>query len=149
MLPNKKRMGILGGAFDPIHRGHIQLAQHCLREYSLDQIRFVPSKRPILKQACVAKPWQRAAMIALAIVNDDKFYLDTRELLREQASYALLTLQSLRQEFPQDDFFWILGEDAFADFNQWYQWQQIASLCNLLVASRQHAPINREEKTEI
>jgi nicotinate-nucleotide adenylyltransferase len=89
-------------------------------------------------------------MIALAIANNDKFYLDTRELLREQPSYALLTLKSLRKEYPQDDFFWILGEDAFADFHHWHQWQEIASLCHLLVVSRQHhTPIHSEVKAEI
>jgi nicotinate-nucleotide adenylyltransferase len=149
MQSNKQRIGIFGGAFDPIHSGHIQVAQYCLSEYGLDQIRFIPSKHHRLKQTSIARPWQRAAMVALAIANHAGFYLDTRELLRQQPSYAILTLQSLCQQFPQNDFFWILGADAFADFNRWHQWQEIASLCDLLVVSRQAASMNATLKTEI
>jgi nicotinate (nicotinamide) nucleotide adenylyltransferase len=140
MQINKQRIGILGGAFDPIHRGHLALAQHCLIAHALDAIRFVPTAQPILKQACSAKPWQRAAMVELAIAHEPRFYLDLCELQREAPSYALLTVQDLRQAFPQDDLFWILGQDAFADFTKWYRWQDMASLCDLLVVARAHDP---------
>lgn len=132
----KKRLGILGGAFDPIHCGHLALATHCLHTYALDAVYFIPTKTPVLKEACVAKPWQRAAMIALAVIDHKHFYLDTRELLRDSPSYALLTLQSLRESDPEADLMWILGEDAFSDFTQWYHWQDIALLCDLLVVPR-------------
>ena len=138
MQTNKKRIGILGGAFDPIHRGHLTLAKRCLTAHALDMIHFVPTAQPILKQACSAGPWQRAAMVALAIANEPHFYLDPCELQRETPSYALLTVQHLRQAFPQDDLFWILGQDAFAEFTKWYRWQDMALLCDLLVVSRTH-----------
>ncbi len=131
-----KKVGVFGGAFDPIHRGHLELARTCIKFLSLDNIRFVPAQQSLLKQPCVAKPWQRAAMVALAIVNEPKFFLDTRELTREEPSYALLTLQSLHQEFPSTNFYWLLGEDAFQHFTHWYRWQEIAALCDLVVVSR-------------
>jgi len=132
----KKRLGILGGAFDPIHNGHLALAMHCLQAYALDAIYFIPTQTPILKEVCVAKPWQRAAMIALAISQHKYFYLDTRELTRDSPSYALLTLQSLQETDNQAEWIWILGEDAFNDFTKWYRWQEIAHCCDLLVVPR-------------
>lgn len=131
-----KRIGILGGAFDPIHDGHLMMAKHCLDAYSLDAVRFVPTAKPLLKEACVAKPWQRAAMVGLAIADHPKFYLDLRELLRDTPSYAVLTLQSLQAEFPGHQLCWILGADAFADLPQWYRFEELATLCDLIVVSR-------------
>lgn len=138
----KKRLGILGGAFDPIHCGHLALATHCLDVYALDAVYFIPTKTPMLKEACVAKPWQRAAMIALAIIQHKHFYLDTRELTRDSPSYALLTLQSLQETDSNAELMWILGEDAFSDFTQWYHWQDIALLCDLLVVPRDHVTLS-------
>lgn len=132
-----KRIGILGGAFDPIHYGHLMMAKHCLYAYTLDAVRFVPTAKPLLKAACVAKPWQRAAMVGLAITEYPKFYLDTRELLRDTPSYTVLTLQSLRADYPDDQLFWILGADAFADLPKWHHFEEIATLCDLLVLSRE------------
>jgi nicotinate (nicotinamide) nucleotide adenylyltransferase len=132
----QKRLGILGGAFDPIHHGHLAVAQYALDHYALDAIYFIPTQTPILKKACTAKPWQRAAMIALAINAYPQFYLDTRELTRKTPSYALLTLQSLQQTEAQAELMWILGQDAFNDFTQWHRWQEIAALCDLLVVPR-------------
>jgi nicotinate (nicotinamide) nucleotide adenylyltransferase len=135
-MAQRKKIGILGGAFDPIHLGHLQLAQVCQQALCLEEVRFIPSKSPVLKNASVATAEQRAAMVALAIQDEPSFMLDSREIDREAPSYALLTLQSLQQDFPQAGFYWLMGEDALADFKKWYQWQEILKLCQIVVVTR-------------
>jgi nicotinate-nucleotide adenylyltransferase len=135
-MTQRKKVGILGGAFDPIHLGHLQLAKVCQQALNLDEVRFIPSKSPVLKNASIATAEQRAAMVALAIAHEPSFVLDQREIARETPSYALLTLQSLQKDFPQADFYWLMGEDALVDFKKWYQWQEILKLCQIVVVSR-------------
>lgn len=138
-MAKKRLVGILGGAFDPIHEGHLQLAHHALNALHLDEVRFIPCHIPVHKAVTQAKPWQRAAMVALAIVNQPQFILDTREIDRDTPSYTIMTLQSLAAELSSDvELFWLVGEDAFAKFDSWYQWQDIPRYCNLVVLSRQH-----------
>jgi len=149
MPKNKKRIGILGGAFDPIHCGHLALAEHCVAAHALDVIHFVPTAQPLLKQACTAAPWQRAEMVARAIAHRPYFHLNLCELERKTPSYALLTVQSLHEAFPDSDLFWILGEDAFAELTKWHSWQELALLCDLLVVSRAHDPRTMQERPVI
>ncbi len=131
-----KRIGILGGTFDPIHLGHLAIAQYSLEKLQLDEVRFIPCQQNALKDQAMILPWQRAAMVALAIVNHPKFLLDTRELERDTPSYSYLTLASLYEEFPAARLFWLMGDDLFSQVEQWYCWQEMAKFCDLVVVSR-------------
>ena len=135
-MKKNKRIGILGGTFDPIHRGHLEVAAIFLEQLSLDEVRFIPCQQTLLKNQAIAKPWQRAAMVALAIVNYPHYRLDTRELKRVEPSYSLLTLQSLHHEFPDSELFWLMGDDVYANVNKWYRWKEMANYCDLVVISR-------------
>lgn len=129
-------IGILGGTFNPIHYGHLRIAQETAEAFALSQVKFLPAAKPPLKTEPDVKPEQRAEMVQLAIAANPLFSLDTRELERNGPSYTIDTLISLRAEHPQDALCLIIGTDAFARFDQWHHSQQILDYCHLIVVSR-------------
>lgn len=129
-------IGILGGTFDPIHYGHLRTAldvQQCL---SLDEVRFIPCGEPAHRNRPIAEPLQRLAMVRAAIAGQSKFVADDREIRRGGRSYMVDTLISLKQEFKSKTFCLILGMDAFNGIEQWYQWEKIFDLANIVVMQR-------------
>lgn len=129
-------IGILGGTFNPIHYGHLRIAQETAEAFALSQVKFVPAAKPPLKTEPDVTAKQRAEMVQLAIAANPLFSMDTRELERNGPSYTIDTLASLRAEHPQDALCLIIGTDAFAHFDQWYRWQHILDYCHLIVVSR-------------
>lgn len=130
-------LGILGGTFNPIHFGHLRLAEELCERLNLDQVRFIPSANPPLKAQPTVSARDRAAMVELAIAGNPKFSLDTRELAREEASYTIDTLISLRQELGSEQpIALLLGSDAFLGLNRWHQWQALLSHCHIVVTTR-------------
>ena len=129
-------IGILGGTFDPIHNGHLRTAldvQQCL---SLKEVRFIPCGEPPHRIKPVAEPTQRLAMVRAAIAGQEKFTLDAREIQRKGPSYMVDTLTSLKRDFKDESLCLILGMDAFNGLQQWYQWQRIFDLANIVVMQR-------------
>lgn len=129
-------IGILGGTFNPIHYGHLRIAQETAEAFALSQVKFLPAAKPPLKTEPNVSAKQRAEMVQLAIAANPLFRLDSRELDRNGPSYTIVTLESLRAEHPQDALCLIIGTDAFAHFDQWHRWQQILDYCHLIVVSR-------------
>lgn len=129
-------IGILGGTFNPIHYGHLRVAQETAEAFGLSQVKFLPAAKPPLKTEPKVMAKQRAEMVQLAITTNPLFSLDTRELERNGPSYTIDTLESLRAEHPRDGLCLIIGTDAFTHFDQWYRWQQILDFCHLIVVSR-------------
>ena len=129
-------IGILGGTFNPIHYGHLRIAQETAEVFALSQVKFLPAAKPPLKTEPNVTAKQRAEMVQLAIAANPLFRLDSRELDRNGPSYTIDTLESLRAEHPQDALCLIIGTDAFAHFDQWHRWQQILDYCHLIVVSR-------------
>lgn len=136
-------IGILGGTFDPIHHGHLQLAQEVAEALTLSVVRFVPGGTPphrALPQTPVA---DRVAMVKLAIEGNPLFVLDERETRREGKSYTFDTLNELRAEFGAAcPLVLILGADAFLGFTAWYRWQEIFGLAHIAVAHRPGAALD-------
>ena len=129
-------IGILGGTFDPIHFGHLRTAldvQQCL---ALDEVRFIPCGEPAHRDKPIAEPLQRLAMVRAAIAGQEKFTVDDRELRRKGPSYMVDTLTSLKKDFNDKSLCLILGTDAFNGLEQWYQWQQIFELANIVIMRR-------------
>lgn len=129
-------IGILGGTFDPIHNGHLRTAldvQQCL---SLKEVRFIPCGEPPHRIKPVAEPTQRLSMVRAAIAGQEKFTLDDREIQRKGPSYMVDTLASLKQDFKDESLCLILGMDAFNGLQQWYQWQRLFDLANIVVMQR-------------
>lgn len=129
-------IGLLGGTFDPIHYGHLRIALEVLEALNLDAVRFIPCREPVYQKTVQTNAAHRLAMVQCALNGYPQFIADARELNRKTPSYAVLTLQSLRQEFPQSSLCWIMGADQFADLYHWYQWEQLIDLCHLVVVSR-------------
>lgn len=134
-------VGILGGTFNPIHFGHLRMAQELAEQLSLHEVRFIPSANPPHKPTPQVSAEHRAAMVQLAIADNPLFKLDNRELLRTGASYTIDTLQSLRDELgAQASMTLFMGNDAFTKLNTWHRWQDLLSLCHIGLVARPSVP---------
>jgi nicotinate-nucleotide adenylyltransferase len=122
------RIGILGGAFDPIHLGHLAAAEAAYMQASLDEVWFMPSYVPPLKD----KPtWfdsdTRLAMVRLAVQNHPHFKVSDLELKRGETSYTIDTVEQLNKLFPDAQFSWIIGADRLNDLMHWKQIEALAA----------------------
>lgn len=130
-------IGILGGTFNPIHFGHLRMAQELADALALTQVRFIPAANPPHKDTPTISAQQRAEMVKLALADNHRFILDERELLRTGASYTIDTLQSLRNELGATaSISLFMGSDAFSKFDTWHRWQEIIHLCHIALVQR-------------
>ncbi|HQR42222.1 MAG TPA: nicotinate-nucleotide adenylyltransferase [Gemmatales bacterium] len=131
------RVGIFGGSFDPIHLGHLILAEQCRDQAALDRVLFIPAPRPPHKlNKAVASFDHRLAMLKLAILDQPAFLVDTCEQDRPGLSFTVDTLRYLHQREPATDWFLILGGDSVRDLSTWRDPEGIARLCKLLIVDR-------------
>ena len=132
------RVGVFGGTFDPVHVGHLAIANAALDELGLDRVYFVPARRSPLKQdGPVASAEARLAMLTSATATEPRFKVSGIELDRKGPSFTLDTLEALRGE---GDLFLILGSDAYADFERWRDPARIRDLATVVLAARPGAP---------
>lgn len=130
-------IGILGGTFDPIHFGHLRLAQEMAAQLGLTQIRVIPSAQPPHRDMPAASVEHRIAMSKLAIADNPLLTLDLREAERSGPSYMVDTLTSLRAEIGNDvPLFLLLGADAFLGLPGWHRWHELFGLAHIAVAHR-------------
>jgi nicotinate-nucleotide adenylyltransferase len=129
-------IGILGGTFDPIHLGHIQLAKYTLTHCFLKEIIIAPNYTPPHRKKPVANPKQRLKMIRLALENYPNFTADDREIRRQGKSFMIDTLKSLRKDFPNTSLCLILGFDTFANLPSWHEWKDLLKYANFIVINR-------------
>lgn len=129
-------IGLLGGTFDPIHRGHIELAREAYEQLGLEHVRFIPVHIPPHRHTPVASAEHRRAMVELVINNIDFLKLDDRELNCDEVSYSVNTLKSLRGEEPERPLCLLMGADAFQTIDSWYRWQEIPELAHIVIAQR-------------
>lgn len=130
-------IGVLGGTFNPIHFGHLRLAQELTDALNLKEVRFIPAANPPHKDAPSVSAFHRAEMVKLAIADNPLFTFDNRELLREGASYTIDTLISLRSEVGAEAALClIMGSDAFTRLNTWHRWQEILNYCHIVLVQR-------------
>jgi len=132
----KRRIGLFGGTFDPVHLGHLHAAQVLLDELSLSEIFFIPAFQPVHRETPQASTEQRLAMLKMTIQQQANLQLDEREVVRGGASYALYTLEEYRNEYPDDELFFIVGTDAFNAIETWFEWQTLFTLANFIVLPR-------------
>lgn len=132
-----KCIGLLGGTFNPIHYGHLRMAQELAEALNLNEVRFIPSANPPHKAAPTVSAEHRARMVQLAIEHHPLFRLDSRELSRNGASYTIDTLISLRGELGDDvALCLIMGSDAFTQLNTWHRWQELLNFCHIILVQR-------------
>jgi nicotinate-nucleotide adenylyltransferase len=130
-------IGIFGGTFDPIHYGHLRIAEEVAETINLREMRFVPAGMPRLRPAPVASPQHRAAMVHAAIQNNPRFVLDERESRRPGTSYSVESLRELRQEMGKNvTLCFVMGADAFMKLAEWRSWRELLKLCHIIIAAR-------------
>jgi len=130
-------IGLLGGTFDPVHNGHLTIASNALTLLNLDEVRLVPCHRPPHRNTPALGSSQRVNLLQLAVKGCDGLSVDTRELTREQASYTVTTLESVRNEVgDQVSVVFIMGADAFAQLDTWHEWQRLRDLAHIIVMAR-------------
>ena len=135
------RLGIFGGTFDPVHYGHLLLADQCLEQCRLEQVWFLPAGVPPHKlERTVASGKARVEMLELALAGHDRIRIDRRELDRADPCYTVETLAALRAEDPSRDLFFLLGADSLVDFPTWREPRRIVELARLAVVNRGGAP---------
>lgn len=139
-----QRVGILGGTFDPIHYGHLAIAEEVNWQVGLAQIYVVPAAQQPLKQAQhIASPHQRLAMVRLACADNSLLIPSDIELRRPPPSYTIDTLHEFRSMLGSNVELWfILGADALSQFPRWYAANQILDLARLAVVARPGATID-------
>ncbi|MGI6032602.1 MAG: nicotinate-nucleotide adenylyltransferase [Coriobacteriales bacterium] len=138
------RIAILGGTFDPIHNGHLALADAVARALELDRVVFMPTGNPSFKQGQKVTPAaERAQMTALAIAGDPRFSLDCREIARAGVTYTLDTLEELHAEHPGAHLYFILGADSAETLVHWKGAARLAELATFVVAARPGVDMDR------
>lgn len=129
-----ERIAILGGTFDPVHWGHLVLAQTALDRLSLEKVIWVPVRNPPHKHGLAYK--HRRLMVEIAIADNLAFVLEEGNVDCAEPDYAINTLASLQKTYPNRQWVWILGLDAFQTLPRWYGRQQLIPACDWLVAPR-------------
>jgi nicotinate-nucleotide adenylyltransferase len=131
------RLGVLGGTFDPVHTGHLVLAEQAREQLSLDRVLWVPSGEPWRKaERPVTPAAQRVEMVRLAIAGHPAFNLSTAEADRPGPSYSADTLAQLHGEAPDAGLLFILGSDALADLPGWHEPARLIELATLAAVAR-------------
>jgi nicotinate-nucleotide adenylyltransferase len=131
------KVGIFGGTFNPIHTGHLVVAQDALEALRLDSVMFLPCANPPHKSPeSLAPASQRLQMIRAAIKGDDRFSVSDIEIKRGGKSYSVDTVRELRRRHPRTDWFFIIGSDSFKDLHGWREIETLSRLCEFVVVAR-------------
>lgn len=137
MSKHKRRLGLFGGTFDPIHTGHLIMASEALRQLDLDQVVFLPAGQPPHKpDARISSDRDRSAMIELAIAGRNVFTLSRIDLDQEGPSYSAELVERVVKMEPGSDLFFIIGADSLRDFHTWHQPERITARATIVVMPR-------------
>ncbi|WP_418319506.1 nicotinate-nucleotide adenylyltransferase [Piscinibacter sakaiensis] len=143
--PQRRRIGLFGGSFDPVHLGHLALAHSALDDLALDELRWLPAGRPWQKGGLQASGEQRAEMLRLAIGDpqhgDARFRIETCEIERQGPTFTIDTVLALQQQQPGFDWLLLIGQDQHAKLQTWHRWRELLALVRLAVAVRPGATV--------
>ena len=135
------RLGLFGGSFDPVHHGHLALADCCAQQAQLDVVWFVPAAgQPLKPNGPQAANEDRVAMLKLALGDRPRFEVSEIEIHRGGVSYTAETLAEVHAEQPETELFFLMGADSLADLPRWHRPEEICELAMLLVVRRAGAP---------
>lgn len=131
------KIGLFFGSFNPIHVGHLILANHMVEYGSLDQVWLVVSPHnPLKKKKTLLADYHRLAMVELAIEGNDKLRASNIEFNLPQPNYTVVTLAKLKEKYPEHDFVLIMGEDNLLTLDKWYNYEQIIENYEIIVYPR-------------
>ena len=136
----KKKIGLLGGRFDPVHRAHLAMATSAANQLKLDEVRWIVTGKPVHKKT-FASAKQRSKMVSLALkdISDKRMILDDIEVLsslKGESNPTYKTVEALKKNHPGVKFLWILGEDQLANFQTWQNWEWLIENIEIGVCSR-------------
>ncbi|GAA4677534.1 nicotinate-nucleotide adenylyltransferase [Gordonia humi] len=151
-----RRIGIMGGTFDPIHNGHLVAASEVADRVKLDQVIFVPTGRPWQKEGehasdpsrQVSPAEHRYLMTVVATASNPQFTVSRVDIEREGVTYTVDTLRDLRRALPDDELYFITGADALETILTWHDWEDLFELANFIGVSRPGYELNVEHLTE-
>lgn len=137
-----KAVGLLGGTFDPIHEGHLDVARAAQRALSLDDVRFIPARFPPHRTPPTASASHRFAMVALAVAAEPSMRVSDVEMEHDGPSFTIDTLDRLEQAEPAltGSCVFITGADAFREIRTWHRWDTLLTRCHFAVVSREDQP---------
>ncbi|MBH0129276.1 nicotinate-nucleotide adenylyltransferase [Salinibacterium sp. NK8237] len=133
--PRRARIGIMGGTFDPIHNGHLVAASEAQLQFDLDQVVFVPTGKPWMKDTATSGE-HRYLMTVIATAANPVFDVSRADLEREGATYTIDTLRDMRKTYPDADLFFITGADAVAQIMEWKDVDEVWTLAHFIAVSR-------------
>jgi len=133
-----QRLGIMGGTFDPIHYGHLLMAEEARQAFALDEVVFVPNGRPAHKKAyLVSSPGDRYAMTRLATASNPRFSASRMEIDRAGVSYTIDTLREFRALYPNlEEQYFVTGADAVLEILTWHEYDHLVSECRFIAVTR-------------
>lgn len=138
----RRRVGVLGGTFDPVHVGHIALGRAACVAFSLDELRLVPTGMSWQKDRVAAPAADRVAMLRLAVAGEPGWIVDTREVEREGPSYTIDTLVSLREELgPDCALVMIIGSDQLRNLATWHRWRELLDYAHIAATRRERVSL--------
>ncbi len=135
--PQCAKIGILGGTFNPVHLGHLLIAQDALETVGLSSVRFIPSATPPHKHVeHLAPAAHRLAMLKLAVRGDDRFAVDDQEIKRGGKSYSVDTVLELKRREPRAEFYFIIGADSLQQLHTWREIDALLEACSFIAVTR-------------
>ena len=139
---SSRRIGILGGTFDPIHLGHLVVAENCWFQLGLDEVLFVPAGDPPHKRGRAISPAaDRIAMVEAAMCDNPHFRLSRVDVDRPGASYSVDMVRALQTEYGKEtSFFFIIGNDSLVDLPSWHDPESLVELCQVVAVNRPGYP---------
>jgi nicotinate-nucleotide adenylyltransferase len=131
------KLGLFGGSFDPVHLGHLLVAQAAFEELGLARLFFIPAAQSPFKPGAEPAPAAaRLAMLRLALAGESHFEIDDQEVRRGGVSYTIDTVRSYRRQFPESELFYLIGADHAAQLPQWREALELARLVQFVIIAR-------------
>ena len=144
-----RRLGVMGGTFDPIHYGHLVTAEEALVQFALDAVVFVPTGRPWMKQDRAVSPAEdRYLMTVIATASNPRFQVSRVEIDRDGPTYTVDTLRTLAAQHPDAELYFITGADAMLEILEWKDPEEVLSIAHFIAATRPGYDLARFESME-
>ena len=133
----RRRLGLYGGSFDPIHRGHIEPVQRARQDLDLDRVLYLPTARPPHKEGPrAAPPLARYTMVELALLDQEGLFVSPFEMERQEVAYTVDTLEHFTVQGEADEIVLLIGADSFLDLERWVRWGRIVELARVGILPR-------------
>ena len=140
----KLKIGFLGASFDPIHLGHLEIANNAMVNLNLHEVWFAPNKKPYYKQQAIATDEQRLEMLKLAIEDKNHFKIYTKEIEAPNYTHTIDSLKIIKQEFSNIEIYLLMGSDSLSNIHSWKQSKDILRYANIVVFNRTAHQLDKE-----